>query len=39
MSIKHEQVMTVLKIMEAAEQSALSHKSVDLKSLKVKTTK
>lgn len=39
MSIKHEQVMTVLKIMEAAEQSALSHKSIDLKSLKVKTTK
>lgn len=34
MSVKHEQVMTVMKIMEAAEQSALSHKSVDLKRLK-----
>lgn len=35
LSIKHDQVMTVMKIMEAAERSALSHKSVDLRQLKV----
>lgn len=35
MTITHDQVMTVLKIMEAAARSAKSHGSVNLKELKI----